>query len=64
MVRSADMKYCVYFGGGGRREELFDLAGDPSERTNLAGVPKYAKQKASMLKVLTQHLKETGDSAI
>lgn len=64
MVRSADMKYCVYFGDEGRREELFDLAGDPSETTNLAGVPKYAKQKAKMLKVLRRHLKETEDSPI
>ncbi len=64
MVRSADMKYCVYFGGGGRREELFDLARDPSERTNLADDPKYARQKANMRKVLRRHLKETGDSAI
>lgn len=64
MVRSADMKYCVYFGDEGKREELFDLAGDPSETTNLAGVPKYAKQKAKMLKVLRRHLKETEDSPI
>jgi arylsulfatase A-like enzyme len=64
MVRSANMKYCVYFGDADKREELFDLAGDPSETTNLADDPKYARQKANMRKVLTRHLKETGDSAI
>jgi len=45
-----------------KRQELFDLAKDPCETTNLADDPKYAQEKASMRKVLAQHLKKTGDS--
>ena len=64
MVRSRDLKYCFFFSSRGRREELFDLAKDPFETTNLADDRKYAEQKAKMRKVLTKHLKKTSDAAL
>lgn len=64
MVRSRDLKYCFFFSSRGRREELFDLAKDPFETTNLADDRKYAEQKAKMRKVLAKHLKETSDAAL
>ena len=64
MVRSKDSKYCLFFSNRERREELFDLAQDPYERTHLADDPKYAGEKAKMRKVLMQHLKKTDDTAL
>ncbi len=64
MVRSGDLKYCFFYSSSGRREELFDLAKDPSETTNLADDPKYAARKAKMRKVLTKQMKETNDAAL
>ena len=64
MVRSRDLKYCFFYSRRGRREELYDLAEDPFETTNLVDDPKYAGRKAKMRKVLAKHLKETNDAAL
>ena len=64
MVRSQDLKYCFFFSNRSRREELYDLAQDPFETTNLADDPTYAEQKTKMRKILARHLKETNDAAL
>ena len=64
MVRSRDLKYCFFFNRNGRREELYDLAEDPCETTNLADEAKYAEKKAKMRKELVRQLKETDDAAL
>lgn len=64
MVRSADLKYCFFYSGRGKREELFDLEKDPHEKTNLADDAKYAEQKAKMRKVLAKQMKQTNDPAL
>lgn len=42
-------------------EELFDLAKDPHQMTNVADDPDYAEAKARMSERLTKYLVETGD---
>lgn len=64
MVRSRDLKYCFFFNRSGQREELYDLAEDPCETTNLADEAKYAEKKAKMRTVLARQLKETDDAAL
>lgn len=42
MVRTARYKYALY-NWGRYREQLFDLANDPGEKSNLAGKPESGK---------------------
>jgi N-sulfoglucosamine sulfohydrolase len=40
---------------------LFDIKADPSERKNLVGDPKYARDFDSLLQKLLNHMKQTDD---
>ena len=44
------------------REELYDLAADPHEQSNLAAEPTHAKRLAAMRERLAAWMKEQGDS--
>jgi len=46
MIRTADWKYTRRIPEG--PDELYDLARDPGERRNLAGVPEYAEKEADL----------------
>ena len=48
-IRTEGWRYIRYADGG---EELYDESADPYEWTNLANDPKYAMQKAEMVKLL------------
>jgi len=52
-VRTADWKYVTYLNG---EEELYDLASDPYELTNLAADPARATEKADLAEKLSQLL--------
>jgi arylsulfatase A-like enzyme len=42
-------------------EELYDLAADPTEQTNLAGMPEWSGELEKMRKILDRHMRETAD---
>lgn len=48
-VRTATFKYIETDAPGGVTEELYDLAADPFEQTNVAGTPAYAAVEADMI---------------
>jgi N-sulfoglucosamine sulfohydrolase len=43
---------------------LFDIKADPSERKNLVGDPKYARDFDSLLQKLLNHMKQTDDTLL
>jgi len=43
------------------REELFDLANDPNETTNLSNDPAYAEEKAMLIGLMNQWMQDTKD---
>jgi arylsulfatase A-like enzyme len=55
-------KYMYYFEGGA--EQLFDLATDPQELHNLAGLPAYAAQQAAMRHELIRRHTARGTTAV
>ena len=61
MVRTRRWKLCV--AGTGRRE-LFDLAADPGEQTNLADRPEHAATVAELLGKLKAHRERIRDPAL
>ncbi len=59
MIRSGRWKYMRYLEGDG--EELYDLAEDPYEMRNLAGLDGYSAELEKMRALLAKHLETTGD---
>ena len=62
MIRTHRYKY-VLFNGGKNPEQLFDLASDPGETRNLAGVAAMKKVLAEHRGLLKDLAKRTGDTA-
>lgn len=56
------IKYIWRFHTG--EEELFDLAKDPHELHNVAGVKKYHKQLLQLRQAMVEHLSERGDEYV
>ena len=61
MVRDDRWKLIAYNASGERNTQLFDLANDPDEITNLADDPKLAQQRAHLEKRLLEARKQFGD---
>ncbi|MBS1828944.1 MAG: sulfatase-like hydrolase/transferase [Acidobacteria bacterium] len=60
-VRTRDWKLIRYTVDGKETLQLFHLAKDPLEMTNLAGKPEYREQQEKLLAELKQWQRKTGD---
>ena len=60
-IREGDWKYNLYVDG---YEELYDLAGDPGELRNLAGVERYASRKTELGTRLTVWRRSINDPTL
>jgi hypothetical protein len=60
-VRTARHKYSLY-DRGRYREQLVDLSADPGELVNLAVERRYADVLTEHRRLLTGHLRSTGDT--
>jgi arylsulfatase A-like enzyme len=58
MIRTVTHKYCMYSTG---EEEMYDLAADGNETTNLAALPAHAAGKAVLESRLREWMDRTGD---
>jgi len=61
IVWHRDLKYVFNPGG---IDELYNLANDPHERENLAGVPQYRNVLHDMVKRMWRKMKEIGDESL
>jgi len=59
MIRTRQWKYVHYLNNG---EELYDLAKDPHEATNLAGSADCEDVRDRMYALLLEHVEKTGDN--
>jgi arylsulfatase A-like enzyme len=61
LVRSENFTYCLYSNG---EEQLYDVANDPMEMTNLAGVADYAEIIQKHKQMLNEWMKKINDDFV
>jgi len=61
MIRTREWKYCVFADG---RKELFNLAHDPWEMTNLADSKSHSADQMKLHRMLIEQMEKTSDPAL